>query len=225
MPGQRRDDEASQLEGQPLGSQWSSKDNYYSVLNMPPGRPKSALSNYSNLTPWVRGLFFCHTYFAYVYTFYMFVLAFYKGYALQYPPGRQTWEMVLIMVLPAMQHLRFFFGHWGNELGRPHDLFAFMLFGTMTMLVLMYFLFYQAYIMPLDTSYLTIAVFIVAVEGICGIINSLQTMKLMSLSVCQISMLLISMTSLLGVITFFFLKELLPTEAWVEQYQIMKDAH
>jgi len=198
------------------------KDNYYSVLNMPPGKPKAVLQNYSNLTPWVQGLFFCHTYFAYIYNFYMFVLAFYKGYALQYPPGRQTWEMILIMSLPGLQHLRFFFGHWGVELGRPHDLFAFMLLSALTMLVLMYFLFNQAYIMPLDTSYLTIALFLVCLEAICGIINTLQTMKLMTLSVFQTCLLLVSIVLLLGAITILFLKELLPTEAWVEQYHMIK---
>ncbi|CAE8676757.1 unnamed protein product, partial [Polarella glacialis] len=165
MPGQRKGDAenpqdsvgnspaASEESG--LSSQLYSQDNFklysqdfVSVLTSVPG-VKHGPAGYSNLTPWVKTFFFVHTYYVYIYVFYMFVLAFYKGYALEYPQALQSREILLIMTIPALQHLRFFFGHWGCELGMPADLCAFLALCSMTMFALMYFLFYQAYIMPL----------------------------------------------------------------------------
>merc|ERR1719326_267677 len=130
--------------------------------------------------------FFVYTYYAYIYVFYMFVLAFYKGYALEYPDWRRWVEMVLIMVVPFFQHLRFYFGYWGCELGRCYDLCVFLLLCSIVMVVLMYFLFFQAYIMPLDSTFLFVAVVLVAVEGVCGAINALQAMKLGTASTEQL---------------------------------------
>merc|ERR1719174_373819 len=94
---------------------------------------KKRLSSYTNLTPWVMRLFFVHTYYAYIYVFYMFVLAFYKGYALEFPDWRRWTEMVLVMFIPALQHLRFYFGYWGCELGMVHDLCFFILLCSVVM--------------------------------------------------------------------------------------------
>mmetsp|Transcript_1676 Transcript_1676/g.4252 ORF Transcript_1676/g.4252 Transcript_1676/m.4252 type:complete len:231 (+) Transcript_1676:98-790(+) len=190
---------------------------YNTVLHLPPCRSKQGLPNYQNLTPCVRTFFFVHTYLVYVYTFYMFVFAFYKGYALQYPAGRESWEIVLIMTLPCLQHLRFFFGYWGLELGLVYDVSIFLLLTTMTITVLSYFLFFQAYMMPLEMSILTIAVAAVIVEGVCGIINSLQTLKLAPATRSQTT-LLASMVSVIFVTSVFLVKELLPNEISFDHY-------
>merc|ERR1719487_1670435 len=92
------------------------------------------------------------------------------------------------MLVPFLQHLRFYFGYWGCELGMCHDLCVFLLLCSVVMVVLMYFLFFQAYIMPLDSTFLFIAVVIVAVEGVCGAINALQTLKIQSTTTCQMVM-------------------------------------
>jgi len=113
---------------------------------------------------------------------------------------------------------RFFFGFWGNELGLVYDLFAFLSLCALTMVTLMYFLFHQAYIMPLDTSFLTLAVAAVAFEGLCGIINSLQAMKISNLTILQTVLLLISITAVLASQAAFITKELLPTEAQIEHH-------
>lgn len=198
-------------------------EQHSTVLSMPPGKPKQPLEGYVNLMPWMKNFSFVHTYLVYIYTFYMFVLAFYKGYALYYPERRQAWEMALIMCLPPLQHLRFFFGHWGNELGMPYDLAASLGLGTLTMSVLLYFLFYQAYIMPLDTSYLTIAVLAVGVESMCGIVNTLQMMKLSNLSCTETALVLLTITMVLATSALFIVKELLPAEDWEEEYyKLMK---
>merc|ERR1719217_2038070 len=86
--------------------------------------------------------------------------------------------MVLIMLVPFLQHLRFYFGYWGCDAGGCHELCVFLLLCSLVMIVLMYFLFFQAYIMPLDSTFLFVAVVAVAVEGVCGAINALQAMKL-----------------------------------------------
>eukprot|EP00930_Biecheleria_cincta_P002804 TRINITY_DN103796_c0_g1_i1.p1 TRINITY_DN103796_c0_g1~~TRINITY_DN103796_c0_g1_i1.p1 ORF type:complete len:219 (-),score=34.09 TRINITY_DN103796_c0_g1_i1:115-771(-) len=194
------------------------QEQHSTVLSMPPGKPKRPLSGYVNLMPWVKHFSFVHTYFVYVFTFYMFVLAFYKGYALYYPEGRQAWEMALIMCLPPLQHLRFFFGHWGNELGMPYDLAAFLGLCALTMIALFYFLFYQAYVMPLDTNYLTVAVLAIGVEGFCGIMNILQTMKLSNLTWAETMLALFAVFMVLATSTVFIVKELLPAESWEEHY-------
>ncbi|CAK9059789.1 unnamed protein product [Durusdinium trenchii] len=185
---------------------------YKTVLMCPPSSSRPKLPNYQNLTPWVRIFFFAHTYYAYIYTFYMFVFAFYKGYALYYPQNRKIWEIVGIMMLPCVQHLRFFFGHWGLELGLVYDLVAFLFLSSVKLLILMYFLFEQAYIMRLDVRFLTMAVAAVVVESVCGIINVLQTMKLATLNVTETILLLASVVSVLTVASYFVVEELLPSE-------------
>mmetsp|Transcript_111488 Transcript_111488/g.296299 ORF Transcript_111488/g.296299 Transcript_111488/m.296299 type:complete len:255 (-) Transcript_111488:56-820(-) len=182
------------------------------VLQTAPGAPKQGPDEYINLTPWVSRLFFVHTYYAYVYVFYMFVLAFYKGYALQYPDWLRWVEMVLIMALPILQHLRFFFGYWGCELGMFYDLCIFVFLCGITMLVLMYFLFFQAYLTPLDTTFIFIAVALVAVEGVCGAINALQTIKLQYSTYLQLFFMAASVMLLLAAVSAFVVRELLPKE-------------
>jgi|EP00927_Polykrikos_kofoidii_P003740 hypothetical protein len=168
---------------------------------------------YVNLTPWVTRLIFVHTYYAYTYVFYMFVLAFYKGYALEYTHARRWIEMVLIMVVPFLQHLRFYFGYWGCELGRPLDLWMFLVLCSVVMVVLMYFLFYQAYIMPFDNTFLLIAIGIVGVEGVCGSVNSLQLLKLRNHSTIQLLGLLIGVLLHLGTVAVYIGLEILQLEA------------
>eukprot|EP00927_Polykrikos_kofoidii_P086357 TRINITY_DN9649_c0_g1_i2.p1 TRINITY_DN9649_c0_g1~~TRINITY_DN9649_c0_g1_i2.p1 ORF type:complete len:236 (+),score=40.75 TRINITY_DN9649_c0_g1_i2:85-792(+) len=176
--------------------------------------------SYVNLTPWVMKLIFLHTYYAYIYIFYMFVLAFYKGYALVYPDWRRSIEMVLIMLVPFLQHLRFYFGHWGCELGMPHDLCFFMLLCSVVMVVLMYFLFFQAYIMPLDSTFLFVAIAIVSVEGICGAINALQVMKLRTATSMQIVGLTFSVVVLFCTVTLFISRQLMPQEGVVQEMRL-----
>lgn len=184
---------------------------YKSVLGCPPNS-RGKLPRYQNLTPWVGIFFFVHTYYAYVYTFYMFVFAFYKGYALKYPKNREMYEIAMIMMLPFVQHLRFFFGHWGMELGLVYDLSAFLILSSVKICMLMYFLFLQAFIMRLDMRFLTVAVAAVVVESICGIINVLQTLKLASLTIGETVLILASVVAVLTVASYFVVEELLPNE-------------
>jgi len=188
-----------------------------SVLQTAPGQIKWRSAAYTNLTPWVLKFFFIHTYYAYIYVFYMFVLAFYKGYALEYPEWRRWFEMVLIMVIPALQHLRFYFGYWGCELGMSSDITIFLLLCSVVMFVLMYFLFLQAYIMPLDSTFLVAAVVAVAVEGVCGAVNALQTLKLHSSSILSFVMLTWGIVLLLIAVVLFVVRQLLPQETMVEE--------
>eukprot|EP00927_Polykrikos_kofoidii_P003739 TRINITY_DN11510_c0_g3_i1.p1 TRINITY_DN11510_c0_g3~~TRINITY_DN11510_c0_g3_i1.p1 ORF type:complete len:253 (+),score=37.74 TRINITY_DN11510_c0_g3_i1:37-759(+) len=187
------------------------------------GGIKHRSPSYVNLTPWVMKVFFVHTYYAYIYVFYMFVLAFYKGYALEYPYWRHRVEMVLIMLVPFLQHLRFYFGYWGCELGMPHDLCVFLLLCSVVMVVLMYFLFFQAYIMPLDSTFLFAAVSIVAVEGVCGAMNALQLMKLNKSSTLQLICLTVSVLLLFSTVSLFIVRELLPHEAVVQELRLEAD--
>jgi len=159
---------------------------------------KQPQNGYINVTPWVQRLFFVHTYFVYIYVFYMFVLAFYKGYALEYPRYRLWLEMLMLTVIPALQHIRFYFGHWGCEYGLVWDLCLFCIFGSLTMLLLAYFLFFQAYVMPLDTNFLQAALAILVFEGLCGCVNGLQTLKLATTTGFQVFLLWVSMVSFLG---------------------------
>jgi len=189
----------------------------HTVLQTAPGAPRQSPASYTNVTPWVTRVFFVHTYYAYIYVFYMFVLAFYKGYALEYPDWRRWMEMVFIMFIPALQHLRFYFGYWGCELGMAQDLCFFIVLCSLVMLVLMYFLFMQAYIVPLDGTLLFVAVVAVGVEGVCGAINALQTLKAQSSSLGQLVAMSASILLLFASLALFAFRELLPHEAVVEE--------
>lgn len=191
-----------------------------SVLRTAPGLNKRGHESYANVTPWVIRVFFVHTYYAYIYVFYMFVLAFYKGYALEYPEWRRWSEMVLIMFIPAMQHLRFYFGYWGCELGMAHDLCFFLLLCSVTMWLLLYFLCFQAYIMPLDSTFLFVAILVVILEGLCGSVNALQTLKLPTTTKWQMAMLSMCILNLLAVVTVFVCRELRFHEALMDSYKL-----
>mmetsp|Transcript_25099 Transcript_25099/g.46057 ORF Transcript_25099/g.46057 Transcript_25099/m.46057 type:complete len:223 (+) Transcript_25099:83-751(+) len=129
---------------------------------------------FTNVTPWVLNLFFYHTYYAYVCVFYLFVLACYKGFAMQYPQLRKTEEMVLVMLLPVIQHLRFYLGYWGCQLGEPFYLVGFLALCVVLSWVFFYFLFMQAYILPFESTLLYPTVAGVFVEGACGMINIIR---------------------------------------------------
>mmetsp|Transcript_135654 Transcript_135654/g.421462 ORF Transcript_135654/g.421462 Transcript_135654/m.421462 type:complete len:241 (-) Transcript_135654:32-754(-) len=187
------------------------------VLHTASGAHKHGPEGYSNMAPWILKLLFLHTYYAYIYVFLMFVLAFYKGYALVYPEWRRWFEMVLITSLPVLHHLRFFFGYWGCELGMFMDLCSFVLLSAASMLVLMYFLFMQCYIMPLDSTFLFIGVVLVGIEGTAGAINALQSYKLQNSGIAHTVVIVVSVLSLLTAIMLFALRELLPTNAMVEE--------
>eukprot|EP00929_Paragymnodinium_shiwhaense_P106007 TRINITY_DN7109_c0_g1_i1.p1 TRINITY_DN7109_c0_g1~~TRINITY_DN7109_c0_g1_i1.p1 ORF type:complete len:219 (+),score=47.41 TRINITY_DN7109_c0_g1_i1:94-750(+) len=178
---------------------------------------------YTNLTPWVMRVFFVHTYYAYIYVFYMFVLAFYKGYALEYPDWRRWVEMVLIMLVPLLQHLRFYFGYWGCQVGKCNDLCVFLLLCSVVMVLLMYFLFFQAYIMPLDSTLLFIATVVVGLEGICGAINALQAMKLEAAGTGQLVGLTISVLLLFTTVSLFIVREILPHESVAQELRLASD--
>ena len=189
---------------------------YKTVLMCPPSSSKKRLSNgvatYENLTPWVKSFSFGHTYYSYIYVFYMFVFAFYKGYALSFPKFREIIEIFLIMALPWVQHVRFFFGYWGMECGMVYDLAAFLSLCTLQLIIIMYFLMHQAYIMTWDVKFLTIAVAAVVIESTCGTINMLQTLKLASLTAVEGFVLLASAVSVLTTASYFLVCEIFPTE-------------
>mmetsp|Transcript_63285 Transcript_63285/g.98434 ORF Transcript_63285/g.98434 Transcript_63285/m.98434 type:complete len:230 (+) Transcript_63285:77-766(+) len=168
---------------------------------------------YTNLTPWVTRCFFVHSYYAYVFVFYLFLLMFYKGYALEYPAWRRPEEMILIMVIPALQHMRFYYGYWGCEKGSPRDLTIFLFFCTCVMWMLMYFLFKQAYILPLDAMLSSVAVFIVVIEGFCGIINILQTVKIRTQSTLEVLAVVFNILCFLSTVIAFLIFEISPNLA------------
>jgi len=169
---------------------------------------------FTNLTPWVHSLFFIHTYFCYIFVFYMFLMIFYKGYALEFPPYRKQQEMALFMTIPILQHALFYFGYWGNRYGAKKDLCLFLCFATWLMWSLMYFLFRQAYIMPLESRICFLNAVIVAVEGFCGVINTLQTLftqpRTASSSLVVTMVITINVICFLVSIFFLIFLELMP---------------
>mmetsp|Transcript_99063 Transcript_99063/g.212210 ORF Transcript_99063/g.212210 Transcript_99063/m.212210 type:complete len:232 (+) Transcript_99063:61-756(+) len=180
---------------------------------------------FANLTPWVHSLFFIHTYFCYIFVFYMFLMIFYKGYALEFPAYRKQQEMALLMSIPILQHAFFYFGHWGNHHGSQKDLCLFLCFATWLMWSLMYFLFRQAYIMPLESRICFLNAVIVAVEGFCGVVNLLQTLftqpRTGGSSVAVIMLIAVNIICFL-VSTFFliFLEFMPPTEQQVTSMRL-----
>mmetsp|Transcript_31253 Transcript_31253/g.71357 ORF Transcript_31253/g.71357 Transcript_31253/m.71357 type:complete len:217 (-) Transcript_31253:73-723(-) len=148
----------------------SSISTYGSTPQLRTGKTQS----FANVTPWVLNLFFFHTYYAYICVFYLFVLAYYKGFAMQYPRYRRASEMILVMALPVTQHLRFYLGYWGCQHGEAFYLVGFLFLSVALSWAMFYFLFLQAYIMPLESALLYPAVAAVFVEGACGMINAIR---------------------------------------------------
>ncbi|CAJ1409542.1 unnamed protein product [Effrenium voratum] len=66
--------------------------------------------------------------------------------------------------------------------------------------------------MRLDVRFLTAAVALVIIEGLCGVINALQTIKLAALSASQTVMLLVASASVLIVAAYFAVEEFMPSE-------------
>jgi hypothetical protein len=199
------------------------------VLETAPGMSQIAPKHSCNLTPWVTRFFFMHTYYVYTYVFYMFVLAFYKGYALEYPASTRWMEMALIMTFPLVHHLRFYFGYWGCEFGFVIDLCVFLTLCTLVMCQLMYFIFWQAYVMPTDLTVLFVGALAVCIEGLCGIVNALQALTLRQLSVMQRVMLSGCVMMSLASILCFAVVQMLPqqavTEEWVQSPRLPHAAH
>eukprot|EP00747_Dinoflagellata_sp_TGD_P211089 gnl/TRDRNA2_/TRDRNA2_84294_c0_seq1.p2 gnl/TRDRNA2_/TRDRNA2_84294_c0~~gnl/TRDRNA2_/TRDRNA2_84294_c0_seq1.p2 ORF type:complete len:215 (+),score=48.41 gnl/TRDRNA2_/TRDRNA2_84294_c0_seq1:51-695(+) len=166
---------------------------------------------YTNLAPWSTKLFFAHTYYVYITVFYMFLLLFYKGYALEYPNWRRPTEMVMIMFIPVLHHTRFYFGHWGCEKGVPSDLAIFLVFCALVMWMQMYFLFKQAYILPMDQTLNFIAIIIIIVEGMVGTINALQAIKLRSSTTAQAFNVMVGIVLFLIAVIAFIAAEIHPT--------------
>ncbi|CAK0889297.1 unnamed protein product [Prorocentrum cordatum] len=168
--------------------------------------PLAKRSSYSNLTPWVETLLFVHTYFAYTFVFYMLLLVFYKGYALEYPTGRQQREMLLVMIIPVMHHAQFYFANEGMGKGSQRDLCVFIFFCTCMLWILMYFLFWQAYVVPLESKLCFVSAVLVAAEGMCGVVNVLQTVTSRSPFTTQTSavylQVLLNVTTVAALIAF-----------------------
>jgi len=188
-----------------------------SILCTAPGAWSLGTPLYSNVAPWVTKHFFVHSYYAYVYVFFMFVLAFYKGYTLEYPGSRQVCELLLIMSLPALQHLRFFFGYAACDHGMFYDLCAFLALCSVVNWILMYFLFMQAYIIPLETTFLSIAMTLVLVESFVGVVNTMQAMKLQRCSGARLVCAWLLIVMLLATLVAFVTQQLLPRTQQVEE--------
>mmetsp|Transcript_109207 Transcript_109207/g.189501 ORF Transcript_109207/g.189501 Transcript_109207/m.189501 type:complete len:226 (+) Transcript_109207:76-753(+) len=186
-------------------------------------KPGSQEAVYTNLTPWVTKMFFVHTYYAYIFVFYLFLLMFYKGYALEYPDWRRPEEMVMIMIIPALQHIRFYFGYWGCEIGSARELCIFLFFCTVLSWVLMYFLFKQAYILPLDAMLSLIAIVIVIIEGFCGLVNILQTIKIKTQSSAFTCLVVVNIFCFLGTVIVFAIYQISPNLAMEEVRTLPRD--
>jgi len=201
------------------GASVESSGDYSSVLLTAPGMRKRFA--YANLTPWVSKLFFVHTYYVYIYVFLLFVLLFYKGYALEYPMSRRWYDMVMCMLLPPVQHLRFYFGHWGCQLGMWVDLSLFLCLCGLTNCLLMYFQYGQAYIMPMDSTLMFTALCIVSVEGMCGCINILQMLKTQVVSCPRMVTMSVSIFVFLLSMAIFVVQTLIPHQAYVQEMTYM----
>merc|ERR1719382_1442521 len=79
------------------------------------------------------------------------------------------------MVIPVMHHAQFYYANEGMFKGSQRDLCVFIFFCTCMLWILMYFLFWQAYVVPLESKLCFVSAVLVAVEGMCGVVNVLQT--------------------------------------------------
>lgn len=190
---------------------------FSSILVSEPGCPRAAYLWHSNLTPFTEHLFFLHSYYDYILVFYLFSLAYYKGYALEYSEHVRIEEFAMILLLPALNHLRFFFGHWGFECGTPVDLAAFLLASVMVSLILTYFTCLQAYLVPLDHLVLQPGLILVVFEGLCGIINAMQALRHKSCSMLHCMLLYGGIMAFIAVQVFCLYVFLLPPDARLDQ--------
>lgn len=192
-----------------LGGNMAQKT-YSSVILMPQWDIKPGGSMFHNLTPWVTSVFFVHTYYCYLYSFFLIVFSYYKSYALEHPEWRKWLEIMLLISLPALQHMRFFFGYWACQLGFPVDLAIFLSLCPVVMSLLMYFRFDQMYILPLESTLLFIALWVIALEAFSGAINALQVLKITPLPFWQRMAVGLSILCSLAAVCILLLLELTP---------------
>jgi hypothetical protein len=167
-------------------------------------------SDFHNLTPWVTTVFFLHSYFCYLYVFFMIVFSYFKSYALEHPEWRKWTEILLIISIPGLQHARFFFGYWGCQLGLPIDIAVFLSFCPIVMSLLMYFRFNQMYILPIEHTLLFIALWLVALEAFSGVVNALQVLKIMPCRLLHRFALWLSICCSLAAVVVLVLLEMTP---------------
>merc|ERR1719218_548840 len=105
-------------------------------------------------------------------------------------------------------------------MGQSRDLCIFLFFCTCLLWMLMYFLFKQAYILPLDAMLSLVAVVIVAIEGFCGVINILQTIKIHSQSTTYVLAVVINILCFLATVVAFLIFEISPNLALEEVHQV-----
>eukprot|EP00747_Dinoflagellata_sp_TGD_P163116 gnl/TRDRNA2_/TRDRNA2_181462_c0_seq1.p1 gnl/TRDRNA2_/TRDRNA2_181462_c0~~gnl/TRDRNA2_/TRDRNA2_181462_c0_seq1.p1 ORF type:complete len:261 (-),score=49.04 gnl/TRDRNA2_/TRDRNA2_181462_c0_seq1:27-809(-) len=178
-------------------------------LSKPPG--------YVNLAPWATKLFFAHTYYAYFVTFVSYMLLFYKGYTLEYPAWRRPMEMCLVMCIPILQHVRFYFGHWCFDLGLAPDQSVFMVACAAVLWLHMYFLFKQAYMFPMEATLHRVEILLTTAEGLIGIFNVLQTVAMCKLSIQYKVSVWLSTLLFLTSATLFVVGSLHPGEGWIHE--------
>merc|ERR1719218_348961 len=101
-------------------------------------------------------------------------------------------------------------------MGQSRDLCIFLFFCTCLLWMLMYFLFKQAYILPLDAMLSLVAVLIVVIEGFCGVINILQTIKIHSQSSTFVLAVVVNILCFLATVIAFLILQISPNLALEE---------
>ena len=122
----------------------------------------------SNLT--LQILFFCNI-FAVIAIFIIEVLIFiYKGLNLPYPKNTFTAEFVLLIALPVLEAVRLYFGMKGNLTRRIPALATSLAFAVPAILISVYFMIWQTYILRLEFILAILHVVFVSLEVIFSIV-------------------------------------------------------
>lgn len=100
-------------------------------------------------------------------------LLLYKSSTFVYPPGVVVREAVLILVYPALQQLRCWFGTQGGKAGKAGMIGMFLIFSTFSVLIMGYFLGFQVYVLRLDFIVNVVAISIVLMEVLCGLASGM----------------------------------------------------
>merc|ERR1719195_1704151 len=104
------------------------------------------------------------------------------------------------MFIPLVQHAFFYFGYFGCDKGTPMYLSLFVCISTGLLWILMYFLFRQAYIMPIESKLCFFSALLICVEGTCGLVNLLQTITARPGRICYLLMVVLNVAMFLATV-------------------------
>ncbi|XP_067950715.1 transmembrane protein 216-like [Watersipora subatra] len=115
-------------------------------------------------------ILYLNGYYAVVYTVCEILMFIYKGQTLPYPPGNLAVEIVVLLILAAIEAFRLFFGKRGNLTERGQPVILSILLSVPCALGHVFLLIWQTYVLRAELIIIAIELTFIAVEILLGLV-------------------------------------------------------